>query len=190
MSSFQNAQAREGLKAARFIMVLSSLSPLFILWAVLGVSLVPDCYLWIFCSFMVTAPNLFLWWRIKIAKQKRDQREIVVGSVEDHRDHILVYLFSMLLPFYPTELETWRSVVAMIVALGFVVFIFWHLNLHYMNIFFAFRGYRVFTVRPPTTNNPFSSGRSYVVITKRETLVAGERPIMYRISNTVYFEGV
>lgn len=190
LSGVQKAQAKEGLKVARLIMVLSSFSPLFFLWAVLGVSLVPDQYLLVFCSLMIAGPNLVLWWRIRTAVNKCDEGEIVVGTAEDHRDHILVYLFSVLLPFYSTEMESWRSVAAMVGALGFVIFLFWHLNLHYTNIFFAALGYRIFTVRPPSSENPFSSARSYVVITKRETLVAGERPVMYRISNTVYFEGV
>lgn len=190
MNGGQNAQAQEGLKVARLIMVLSSFAPLFFLWAVLGVCLVPDAYLWTFCSLMIAVPNLFLWWRIRTAVKRRDQREIVVGTAEDHRDHILVYLFSVLLPFYSTEMTTWRSVAAVVGALGFVIFLFWHLNLHYTNVFFAALGYRIFTVHPPSGANPFSSARSYVVITKRETLVAGDRPVMYRISNTVYFEGV
>jgi hypothetical protein len=33
---------REGLRAARLLMVLSSISPLFILWAIRGNSLIPD----------------------------------------------------------------------------------------------------------------------------------------------------
>ena len=32
----------EGLKAARVLMVLSSISPLFILWAIRGNNLIPD----------------------------------------------------------------------------------------------------------------------------------------------------
>jgi len=34
----------EGLKTARLLMVLSSVSPLFILWAIRGNSLIPDHY--------------------------------------------------------------------------------------------------------------------------------------------------
>ena len=55
---------REGLKAARLLMVLSSISPLFILWAIRGNSLVPDRYFIGFCALMVFVPNAFLWLRI------------------------------------------------------------------------------------------------------------------------------
>ncbi len=82
------------------MMVLSGISPLFILWAVRGNSLIPEyCFLG-FCAFMVIVPSGYLWWRIVMAKKLKQLRPIAVGKAEDHRDHLLVYLFAMLLPFY------------------------------------------------------------------------------------------
>jgi hypothetical protein len=178
----------EGLRVARLLMVLSSISPLFILWAIRGSKLVPDSYLLSFCAVMVILPNLFLWLRIRAAKKQQLQRELVVGSAEDHRDHLLVYLFAMLLPFYPIDTGTWRDFAALISALAFVVFLFWHLSLHYMNLLFALRGYRVFTILPPTGDNPISGRTSLVLITPRTSIPSGERIIAYRLSDTVYFE--
>jgi len=178
----------EGLRIARLLMVLSSISPLFVLWAIRGNKLIPDGYLLIFCAFMVVIPNLFLWIRIHTAKKLQERRELVVGTAEDHRDHLLVYLFSMLLPFYATELATWRDLAALMTALGFIVFLFWHLNLHYMNVLFAAFGYRVFTLYPPIDGNPFSGKASQVLITRRVALPPSERLIAYRLSDTVYFE--
>jgi hypothetical protein len=40
-----NSAKREGLKVARLMMVLSSISPLFLLWAIRGSKLLPDRYL-------------------------------------------------------------------------------------------------------------------------------------------------
>ena len=57
---------------------------------------------------MVIAPNAFLWLRIGTARRQADKRELVVGTADDHRDHILVYLFAMLLPFYSVDLQSWR----------------------------------------------------------------------------------
>src|SRR5438477_11204811 len=102
----------EGLKAARLLMVLSGISPLFVLWAIRGNRLIPDRYFLVFCSVMVVAPNAFLWLRVRTARIQQDKREIVVGMAEDHRDHLLVYLFAMLLPFYAADLGTWRDLVA------------------------------------------------------------------------------
>jgi hypothetical protein len=146
-----NPARGEGLKIARLLMVLSSISPLFVLWAIKGSKLVPDSYLLSLCSLMVILPNFFLWMRIEAAKEHQVKSELVVGSAEDHRDHLLVYLFAMLLPFYPIDTGTWRDFAALIAALAFVVFLFWLLNLHYMNIIFTIRGYRVFTILPRTT---------------------------------------
>jgi hypothetical protein len=73
----------EGLKAARLLMVLSSISPLFILWAIRGNRLIPDPYLLSFCAVMVVVPNAFLWLRIGTSKRLQERREITVGSAED-----------------------------------------------------------------------------------------------------------
>jgi len=178
----------EGLKIARLLMVLSGASPLFILWAIRGSKMIPDLYLLTFCGVMVVVPNLFLWLRIRTAQKLEEKRELVIGSAEDHRDHLLVYLFAMLLPFYPIDTGTRRDLAALVSAVAFVVFLFWHLNLHYMNIVFAIRGYRVFTVSPPEDENPLSGRVSQVLITPRVALAAGQHIIAYRLSDTVYFE--
>src|SRR5438105_3425142 len=117
----------EGLKAARVLMVLSSISPLFILWALRGNKLVADSYLISFCVVMVIVPNAFLWLRMKTARRLHERRELTVGAAEDHREHVLVYLFAMLLPLYTAELGSWRDGAAVIAALSFIVFLFWHL---------------------------------------------------------------
>lgn len=184
MPSFAN----EGLKAARLLMVLSSISPLFLFWAVRGNALIADRYFLSFCLLMIVFPNFFLWLRVRIATRLQERREITVGRAEDHRDHLLVYLFSMLLPFYAPDLGTWRSFAATVAALGFIVFLFWHLNLHYMNVVLAALGYRVFTVYPPKDENPLTGKSSQVLITRRATISAGERIVGLRISDTVYLE--
>jgi hypothetical protein len=178
----------EGLRTARLLMVLSGLSPLFILLAIRGSKLLRDRHLFSLCAFMVIVPNLFLWLRIRVAKKQQLKREIVVGSAEDHRNHLLVYLFAVLLPFYRMDTNNWRDFAALVVALAFVVFLFWHLNLHYMNIIFAIGGYRVFTVSPPKDDNPLSGRVSQVLVTPRISLLSGDRIIAYRLSDTVFFE--
>ena len=178
----------EGLKAARLLMVLSSISPLFILWAIRGNSLIPDRYFVGFCALMVVVPNAFLWLRIRTARKQADKRELTVGTADDHRDHILVYLFAMLLPFYSEDLASWRYLGASFAALAFIVFLFWHLNLHYMNLIFAALGYRVFTVYPPADGNRLTGKTSQAFITRRVSLASGDRLVAYRLSDTVYLE--
>jgi hypothetical protein len=169
-------------------MVLSSLSPLFILWAIRGTKLIRDRWSLLACALMVILPMAFLGIRIWTAKKLQDRREIVVGTADDHRAHLLVYLFAVLLPFYRTGLDTWRDLAAMVVGLAFIVFLFLHLNLHYMNLLFAIFGYRVFTLYPPDDQNPLSGKTSQVLITPRVTVSTGDRIIAYRLSDTVYLE--
>lgn len=188
MTSSSTKFRGEGLKTARLLMVLSSISPLFILWAIRGNSLIPDTYFIGFCVLMVLLPNGFLWLRIGTAKRNMDRREVTVGTADDHRDHILVYLFAMLLPFYSEDLGTVRDLAATLAALSFIVFLFWHLNLHYMNLVFALRGYHVFTVDPPADGNPLTGRGRFAVITHRGSLSSGEKIIAYRLSDTVYLE--
>lgn len=179
----------EGMKTARLFMVMSSFSPLFILWAIRGNGLIPEhCFIG-FCAFMVILPNLVLWLRYCAACKEKDTGVINVGRVEDHRDHLLVYLFAMLLPFYTADLTSLRELLAALAALGFVVYLFWHLNLHYMNIIFAIKGYRVFTIYPPVTDNPIAGKQSQVLITRRVVILPGEHIIAYSLSDNVYFEG-
>lgn len=188
MSNVPNKSCGEGLKTARLLMVMSSISPLFILWAIRGNSLIPDHYFIGFCALMVLLPNAFLWLRIRTAKRNNDRREVTVGTADDHRDHILVYLFAMLLPFYSEDIGTLRDLAATIGALLFIVFLFWHLNLHYMNLIFAVLGYRVFTVYPPADGNPLTGKTRHAVITRRVSLAPNEKLTTYRLSDTVYLE--
>lgn len=178
----------EGLKSARFLMVLSSISPLFILWAIRGNPLIPDRFFLALCAMMVAVPYGFLWLRIQTAKKLGEKRELVTGRTEDHRDHLLVYLFAMMLPFYTVDLSSWRDFATAMTALGFIAFLFWHLNLHYMNLIFAGFGFRVFTVYPPADRNNLSGNQSWVLISRRVHLPEGEKIIAYRISDTVYLE--
>jgi len=178
----------EGLKAARLLMVLSSISPLFILWGVRGNNLMPDRCFFVFCALMVVVPNGFLWLRLQTARRLQEKREIAIGRAEDHREHLLVYLFAMLLPFYTADLANWRAFGATLAALGFIVLLFWHLNLHYMNVLFALLGYRVFTVFAPEDDNALTGRTGLVLITRRVSIRPGKRLSVYRLSDTVYVE--
>lgn len=180
----------EGLSVARLLMVLSSMSPLFILWAIRGenIEAVPEAAFLGFCLFFVVVPNLFLWWRLRLVKKRKDRRELTAGTAEDHREHILVYLFAMLLPFYSVEIESVRGLFAHLAAIGFIAFLFFHLNMHYMNLFWAFRHYRVYTLSPCDDGNPLSGKAPTVLITRRIYVTPGEKISAYRLSQYVYFE--
>ena len=178
----------EGLRFERLLMVLGSLAPLFVLWAARGSCVIPDGWLWLGCALLAAGPNLALYLRFHAAIKEEDKYPISVGRCEDHRSHVLTYLFAVLLPFYRTGAESVRDVVAMVIALVFIVFLFYHLRLHYTNILFALRGYQVFTVTPPSSSNPYDWQEPRVLITYRRSLVPGERIVAFRLSDTVYLE--
>ncbi len=178
----------EGLKLARLFMVLSSLSPIFLLWAVRGVRNVPDKWLWIVCSAFIAVPNFMLWLRMKMAATRNDAKTLTVGKAEDHREHLLVYLFAMLIPLYDANIGSARDTIATALAFAFVVFLFWHLNLHYMNLVFAICGYRVFTVHPQGCEVAIAGQHPFVLLTRRSQIQEGQQIRAYRISNTVFFE--
>ncbi len=170
------------------MMVLSAMGPLFVLWAIQGNDLVPDTWFIGGCAAMVVVPNAILGTRILVARRQRDELPVTIGKSEDHRVHLIAYLFSMLLPFYRHELDGWRDLAAIALALSFIVFLFWHLNLHYLNLIFAVRGYRVYTVYPPSDGNPFSGRSDFVLITRRTHLSHGDRIVALRLSQLVYLE--
>jgi hypothetical protein len=182
------ASSSEGLKFARLMMVLSSISPLFILWAIRGNKVVPDFWLIGICALMIVVPNFLLWLRIRTAIKQEDMRELTIGRADDHREHMLTYLFAMLLPLFAEKLDTWRELGATLAALAFIVFLFWHLNLHYINLMFAVWRFHIFSFCPPADGNPLTGGGRQVLITQRVNLAPGDRIVAYRISNTVYLE--
>lgn len=181
-------EPKEGLRIARLMMVLSSLSPLFLLWAIRGNKSTPDWLLWCLCAGFVIVPNLILWLRIQIAKNRKDQKRIEVGNADDHREHLLVYLFAMLIPLYDANIGNGRDLGATLAALVFIVFLFWHLNLHYMNVVFAIFGYRVYTITPEKGDQQLQSPTPIVLLTKRPYLKKDSQLTAFRISNTVFFE--
>lgn len=204
------ARKREGLGFLRFIMVLASIAPLFVIWAIRGTCqsspsipcqlssaplampketcLFPNNYFVMGCAIFVVIPNFLLLWRLGVAKKHSDTCWIIVGKAEDHRDHLLVYLFAMLLPFYASNLASWREFSATLLAVCFIVFLFWNCNLHYMNILFAVFGYRIFIINPPDDGNRLPGRESVVLITRRAAIFPGERILPYRLSNSVYWE--
>ena len=178
----------ESLRFLRLMMVLSSLSPLFVLWAIRGAEIVPDKYFVTACILLATIPTTFLAMRILRVKKGEGPLNLTIGPSEDRRADALVYLFAVLLPFYREELATCTDLAAMLVALSFIIFLFWHLGLHHINVLFALAGYRMFAISPPESQQQYSTKEPFVMITRRRYLETGERVMAYRISSAVYLE--
>lgn len=179
----------EGLQFTRLMMVLSSMAPLFVLWAVRGTSLIADIYFIPLCIGLIVIPTGVLYWRIRIAKKNNDLQVKKIHHVDDSKNHILIYLFAIMLPFYTANLQVEREILATLLALIFIIFLFWHLNMHYMNLVFALLGYRVYTINP-NQDNQLGSQEPFVLLSKRRYLMDDQSVKAYRLSNTVYIEKV
>ncbi len=159
---------------------------MFILWAIRGVDKVPDP-IWIpICAALFVIPNLLLWCFLRVARKRNNDKAINVRSAKDQREHLLVYLFAMLVPLFDANLGGYRDLAAVTIALVFIIYLFWYMRLHYMNIFFAFRGYRIYTVEATggTTKANRDSGRhvTYAVLSKRHHLPEGENVNGWRLA--------
>lgn len=114
--------------------------------------------------------------------------EVVVGAIENRSVDVLVYLFAILLPFYREDITTDRDLVAMLVALAFIIFIFWRLDLYYINLLFTICRRQVFKISSPQDGNPLTGREPLILITYRHYLEPDERLFAYRVSETVLWE--
>jgi len=169
----------------RFLLIWSSLSPVFLLWAVRGTSAFDDKVFVPFCVVLFLAPSLVLWllWRRNV--RIGNTRTIEVRSAQDPKDHLLTYLFAMLLPLWQAGLGTPRDLYATLAALLLILFVFWHMGLHYLNVLFAVWGYRVYTVQAGAGGDN-QKLLTYAVISKRSQISAGGAPLTgYRLGGNV-----
>lgn len=119
------------------------------------------------CVSLFVLPALFLGWRILYVWRNAVVEEIGVGEVEDSRSHVLGYLFATMLPFYRSSIEQWRDLAALVVALGFIILVFWCLRWHYVNWMLLLTGYRIYNVTMPESSTRLGRRTPVVLITKR-----------------------
>jgi len=180
----------EGLSILRFLLVLGTMAPLFLLTAIKGDphNVLPPCWLEFICALLIAIPLILVYLRFRAIKKNDDTVRLVVGSSEDRNTYVFTYLFSVLFPFYRGDLESIRDLIAMCVALCLLAFVFWKLNQHYLNILLALFGYRIFTVTSPEDGNSYTGREQLVLITWRKSLQENKEYSVCRITNTVYLE--
>ena len=173
----------EGLPFVKLMMLISSMAPLFILVGVRGMDkVICDNYLWITISCLVIIPYLILRLRIYGAVKSDDTFVIDISEAKNNKEYLFTYLFTVLLPLYSIEITSPRGFSAMLVAIALVIFVLWNMNLHFINIFFAIRGYRVYTIDD-------SSFNSSILLTRRTRIPNNLKKIkVHRLSNTVFIE--
>ena len=176
----------------RLLMVLSSFAPLFVFWSLQKLER-PITYLehtlvtqtqWFWgCLTLAILPTLALCARYLFASKDNDTRTLTVVQCEDHSDHLLTYLIANLLPFYASQISTLRGFATVILAVAFVVFIMWRMNMHYINVFFALLRYKVYTITLDETE-----GRKAIFLSRRNYIAVNSTVKGVRLSDTVFIE--
>lgn len=169
-------------------LVLSSMSPLFILWGIRGSSLLSTGVFSAICATLVIVSNLYLVSMVARSRAMVGKRTIEVGQADDRRQDVISYLFAMLLPFYTVDLDSWRNFAATVAAFIIVVILFTSLDLHYLNLWIAVFGYHCYQVTAPTMPNSTPRGDRVMLITKRLALHPGERITCHPVSALVVLE--
>lgn len=170
----------------RIILVLACMSPLFILWAIRGVGIIPfEIY---FPAFLLLAalPNFYLIFRIWQAKRLNDRKRLRIDAFTDNKEHLLTFVFALLIPLYQAGVSTENDLYSALCALIFVIFIFFHMQLYYMNFWFSLFGYRVLSIKPDPASGDFSI--AHVLITRRDRLPVGLEINPLRITDFLLFD--
>lgn len=171
----------EGLPLVKFMMLLSSMAPLFLLVGIRGMDdVVDDKHLWIAVILFLIIPFIIIKLRIHYAVKSNDVFVLDVSETKNNKEYLFTYLFTVLLPLYSVTISDNREFSAIIFAICLVIFVLWNMNLHFVNILFAIQGYRVFTIE---------SFDSAILLTTRSTIPKNINELkVHRLSNTVFIE--
>lgn len=175
----------EGSALLRLALVLSSMSPLLLPWAIRGTTLMPYWVFLCICLSLFCLFNSVLFYIYYRSCDDSNIRPIEVGRADDVRQDVIAYLFAMALPFYTADLDSGRNAAATGVAFLLVVFLFWGLNLHYLNLWIVVFGYHCLRVTSPDNQGRHSSAPSFMVISRRPTFRADSTVRGHMVSNTV-----
>lgn len=178
----------EPFRFLRFIFVIATLTPLFILWSLKGVKGIPDIVLWTLTLSIVALSNGIVFLRWQSAKRQNLLVQSKVIEATDHREHLVVYLLAVLLAMYGISAESFRELSGVIFILLLIILLFWFSNLHYLNIVFAIFGYKTFTVTRKHEDSSERSTSKVVVLTKRAWIEAGDLITCYRLSHDIWIE--
>lgn len=178
---------KEGLPFVKLMMLLSSMSPLFLLVAIRGIQikekevlLISPHQTWLIVALLITAPYLVIKMRIYASKKAGDVHPIIVRQNTLNREYLFTYLFTVLLPLYSVSISSLNELYAVTCAIFFVLFVLWNMNMHFINILFAFSGYRVFTL-------PNQQGA--ILLSTRQNINSETELInAHRISNSIFIE--
>lgn len=164
-----------------------ALSPVFFIWAIRGSAVVNQFWLCGLAATTIVLPALFFVWRLRQVKSSStggDIEELTVRRLTDRREHLLSYLFPLVMSSWEFDFKSPRELIACLFVMLFTGIAFWHLQLTYVNLWFAIAGYRSIQVeRNSTKNHPL---RPIILLTRDNRLLEGGKVEAYRLTNCLY----
>ena len=167
----------------RFILVLASMSPLFILLAIRGIGIIPFEYYFPGFMFLAIAPNAYMAFRLWQAKKLNDRKIVQIDGYSDRREQLLTFVFAMLMPLFQSGVTTEADLYAALCAFLFVIYIFGNMELYYVNFWIAVCGYRIVEIQ---ASGPGST--SHILITSRKVIPQGLRLTPLRVTDFLLFD--
>lgn len=173
-----------GLNFFRFLLLISSVSPVFALLAIKGSNFVIEGYnvaysLIMWSIFIISFLPLLI--RYEIAKNEKIKLTInknVTPCIEEYSTYIL----SIALPLCQNDLVSEENFPFFIAMIIFVLIVFYVFNLYYLNIFFYILGYNLYKIVP-------NRSHSYVIISKKEIQEIQSKDIIaIRLTNSLFWE--
>lgn len=178
---------KEGFVVLRLGLVLWALSPVFFIWAIRGSAVVNQMWLCGLAATTILLPAMIFWWRLRQAKSSSsggDIEELTVKRLTDRREHLLSYLFPLVMSSWEFDFKSPRELIACLCVMLFTGIAFWHLQLTYVNLWFAITGFRSVQVeRNSSTNHPL---RPVILLTRCTRLSEGDTVDAYRVTNSLY----
>lgn len=142
-------EEERGLKFLRFSLLISSISPVFILLAIKGISLPNDMWNNVFrISLFLIAILSFVPLAIRYNEARKESPidKNVSSNIKPCTEEYSTYIISIALPLCQNDISNTNDLIYCIAMLSIVIFIFYIFNLYYLNIFFYMFNYRLYKI--------------------------------------------
>jgi hypothetical protein len=162
---------------ARFLLFLSSFSPLFLVFGLLdsfhSSAARITCYA--IAGVSAICLGVFLWAASRISLQS-----IEAATARPRDSDTIGYVVTYLIPFLTLGTSDWASRAALILFIAVVAVLYVRSNIFYVNPLLSLVGYRLFEVEAGVS--------TLILITKRSFVAPGVEIRARRLSDYVYWE--
>ena len=162
----------------RFVLFLSSYSPLMVIFAIrdpLGLHYSRLVFI------VLTLFSLMLLWLFLRSSRKLSPHAVRVQTAQVREAETMSYIVTYLLPFLNISQKNWGDAISLLLVYLVVAVIYINSNLIYINPVLIVAGYRLFEVVS-------TAGKPNALITRRDYIAPGEELSVVSLGNYVLFE--